>query len=75
MFPRPLTDEEQHVEAHIRELYGQYLSDFIMLAGTNKGKPIWVIRLEDSREVESYQGPHELEHEIIKLLSRNGINI
>ena len=72
MIPRPLTDEEKHVEAYIREKYKDYIADFMMLAGTNMQKPIWMLRFENGVEAESYQGPHELEHEVMEMIKRAG---
>ena len=56
IFPRSLTEEEQRAEILLRRKYYGIVSDFKLMVGTNMGKPIWVIRTEDGRECESYEG-------------------
>ena len=68
IIPRPLTDEEKHVEQALIATWGEIIGEFKMLAGTNMQKPIWIIKIYDGREVESYEGPHELDKELTRWL-------
>ena len=75
MFPRPLTEEEEFIRSYIQEKYGKHMAEWNMIAGTNMGKPIWLIRLANGWEIESYQGPHELETELLRMFKRQGIEV
>lgn len=75
MFTRPLNEDEKRYEEYIRFKYGMYLSDVELRAGTNMGRPCWVIRLEDGREVDTYESLNALEKEVLGLLDRNGIKL
>lgn len=67
---RELTDDEKLVEAELHKKYDDILGDFSMVAGKNKGKTLWLVKIYDGREVESYQGPHELDKELERWLIR-----
>ena len=68
MYTRPLTDEEKAYEDYIRIKYGSFFSDFELRAGTNMGKPCWVIRLEDGRECDTYESLQAIEKEVVALI-------
>lgn len=73
MFPRDMTDEEKEVAECIKTRFGEYLSEYQITAGMNRGKPIFMLRLENGLECETYDDPWSLVTEVEKLLERHGV--
>ena len=71
MFPREHTEEEDRIAGELKEKYKDILAWEKFVAGTNMGKPIWVIFLEDGIQIETNEGIHALEGEIINTIKRH----